>query len=168
MDGEAALRERIARIEAALGATARALEAARARAGVETALAAAQAELDAAHARIAELEGAAGGHDGALAEQAARAEAAEAALAERDAAPAPDADAETARLRAAVDRLAATSAELRAGAPGATDRALEAEVEALRAARSMDLKEMEALLAELEPMLEPRPDVDQPSEARDA
>jgi|GEM_PF-1114965 hypothetical protein len=61
---------------------------------------------------------------------------------------------------AALTELSEVTAELRATAvAGATDvglinRALEAEVEALRVARQADLEEMRTLLAELEPMLE--------------
>lgn len=175
MDGEAALRERMARIEAAMGATARALEAARSRMGVDGALDAVQAQLDEAHARIAELETDAEARATATSEvedrlsaAEARAEAAEAALSERSAAASTTAEGdpaeETVRLREAVEALTATSEELRMQAPGATDRALEAEVEALRAARAMDLKDMEALLAELEPLLEARPDPNPESE----
>jgi len=61
---------------------------------------------------------------------------------------------------AALAELTEVVAALRASAAqGATDaglinRALEAEVEALRVARHADLAEMRTLLAELEPMLE--------------
>ena len=62
---------------------------------------------------------------------------------------------EAARLRAALEALSGTVEQLRAQANGAAvEASLVAENEALRAARSMDLEEMRAILAELEPMLE--------------
>ncbi|MFO6463651.1 hypothetical protein ACK8OR_04600 [Jannaschia sp. KMU-145] len=139
MAEQAELDARIARIQAALGATARALKAAQDRAtapaddkGGDTN--GMQAELDAARARIAELEA---GADAPAAEPA----------------HAPG-EADGVRLRAALEAMAATSADLRAQTDGAVDASLKAENDALRAARAMDLAEMQALLAELEPMLE--------------
>ncbi|WP_298433092.1 hypothetical protein [uncultured Jannaschia sp.] len=135
MAEQAELDARIARIQAALGATARALKAAQDRASAQTTDGDAkglQAELDAARARIAELEAGAPAADPAHA----------------------PGEADGVRLRAALEAMAATSADLRAQTDGAIDASLKAENDALRAARAMDLAEMQALLAELEPMLE--------------
>ncbi|MEM7491204.1 MAG: hypothetical protein AAF390_18985 [Pseudomonadota bacterium] len=138
MDGKTELDARIARLEAALEATSAALEAAEARPDPGAAMVEAETELAKARARIEELE-------------------AETKAVTPSVAPAaegaPTDGAEANRLRAAVEALTATSAELRAQADGASDKALEAEVEALRAARALDLAEMEAILAELGPLL---------------
>jgi hypothetical protein len=137
MNGRSELDMRIARLEAALAAAAEALEATPPDLGPE--LKAARAELSEARARIEALEAAAASQGGGPSEP-----------------PASEPPAsETARLRAAVEALTAASAELRAGAEGAVDRTLVAEVEALRAARAMDLAEMRTLLSELDPLLVP-------------
>ena len=114
----AELDARIARLEAALDATAKALRTNReAAARPDPAMQALNAELETAQGRIEELET-------ALAETKARADASSVAAA---AAPASESD-EAAALRR--------------------------ELAELREARAMDLAEMKALLAELEPMLE--------------
>jgi hypothetical protein len=119
---------------------------------LEAALAAAQGAVDAIappEDRSAEID-----------ELRARAEAAEmraaAAEAELDALrSAPPAEGEPDRLRAALGELEGTLDGLREGHDGAVDASLAAEVEALRAARALDLAEIEALLKDLEPLLEP-------------
>ncbi|MBM2576705.1 hypothetical protein JQC91_10355 [Jannaschia sp. Os4] len=168
--GAAALDAAMARIEAALGAARDAwevrgagdggaadeaarlaadLDAARARiADLEGELDDARAAAEAPAARVAELEAA------AAAREAEHAAALEAARADAPPAAAPDAGGEVDRLRAAVEALTATSAQLRAQAEGAADAALEAELEAVRAARAMDLAEMRRILEEMAPILE--------------
>jgi len=90
---------------------------------------AAQAELAAAQERIAALEDA-------------------------PAPAAPEDGGEAVRMRAALEALTASAAQLREQHDGAADASLRAEVDALKAARAMDLAEMRAILAELEPMME--------------
>lgn len=136
----AAAHDKIGTLEAAVTAG----EAARdhALADVDVATEKAQADADEAKAQIAAAE--------------ARADAAEEALADvPEVVAAPDvALEETDRLRQSLTTLSASLDDLRAGADGAADPSLTAEVAALRAARELDLAEMKALLAELEPMLE--------------
>jgi chromosome segregation ATPase len=157
MDGQRELDTRIARLEAALGAAARALEAARAVPDRSGELAAAQAALSEARGRIEGLEGDLSRARAEASDLQDRLRALEAAPAPKAASGPIDAD-EAVELRAAVEALTATSAELRAQAPGAADRALEAELDALRAARALDLAEMEAILTELDPLLTRSPE----------
>ena len=140
--------ERLARLEAALAAAAAALDRPEPE-DLGPALEAARGDLGVAQERIEALER-------RLDEAERRAEAAEeAAAASRDAADlAAQGGAEGVRMRAAIEALTATSAQLRAQQEDAGDAALMAELEALRAARAMDLAEMQTLLALLEPMLE--------------
>ena len=144
----AEIEERLARLDGAL----RAAEATLDRPVPEDLaprLDAARGEIERANARLAELEAELAEARGQAEEAAARAAAAEDAA--RSAA---NGGEEGVRLRAAVEALTESSRQLRDQQPGAADASLVAEVEALRAARAMDLAEMRALLAELEPMLE--------------
>lgn len=67
-------------------------------------------------------------------------------------------EAEKAEMLAAVQKLQAVNSDLRVAAaesvsdPDAINRALVADLEALQAARAADLRDIEALLAELEPI----------------
>ena len=150
----AEMETRLARIEAALAAAEAALADAAPPEDLRPELDALRVELDEARRRA---EAAEAERDAAVTRaEEAEAKAVEAPDGPRAAtthAPAVDGGEEGQRLRAAVEALAATSEQLRAQQDGAVDAALAAELEALRAARAMDLAEMRALLAELEPML---------------
>ncbi|MEM8823989.1 MAG: hypothetical protein AAGF30_10305 [Pseudomonadota bacterium] len=128
MDGKQELDARIARLEAALEATG-------------SALTQAKVALAASAKKVQQLEADVAARDAAL------------TSGKGNDAPAADSGEEANRLRAAVEALTATSADLRAKSDGAPDRALQAELEALRAARALDLAEMESILAELDPLL---------------
>ncbi len=127
---------------------------------LEADLDATRASVDHAMARAEEAEAA--GADAAkdaearLASATSRAEAAEQALSQvpEPAGPTATDQAEVDRLRDAVTKLSKALDDVRSGAEGAMDASLKAELETLRAARDLDLAEMQALLAELEPMLE--------------
>ncbi|CUH40945.1 hypothetical protein JSE7799_03686 [Jannaschia seosinensis] len=125
---------RIARIEAALAATA-------------DALAAQEAANDAirrAAERTTDEEGRAHAMEAELMEARQRIVTLESEARDRE---------ET--LRQAVERANAAEAGAEAaGADGGSETDLRRELEEMRAARAMDLAEMKALLAELEPMLE--------------
>jgi ribosomal protein L16 Arg81 hydroxylase len=95
--------------------------------------------------------------------EAARAEAAAAAAAQAPSAPALDVaalDQEMQRLRKANDMLRATNEELRSaladnvGEPHLINKAMLAELEALRAARALETAETQAILGSLEPLLQ--------------
>ncbi|WP_308914830.1 hypothetical protein [Jannaschia sp. LMIT008] len=148
------MEQSLARLEAALSATADALDgpppedltpqldAARAD------LSRARDDLEGARARIEALEAEVEGHQREVEEARDR-------VAADMARPPVAADAEEGtRLRAALEALTASNQQLRDGADGAADASLQAEIDALRAARAMDLAEMRALLAELEPLME--------------
>ncbi|MEO0859887.1 MAG: hypothetical protein AAFY65_04685 [Pseudomonadota bacterium] len=155
MADEAALNETIARLEAALGAATRALDGAASAPDLSAELASAQAALAETEAKVAALQTDIDAKTAALAEAQAQAEAMvadhAAAQAQVNERPAPE---DTGGLRARLDEMSAAMDALRAQAPGAADQALVAEMSALRAARALDLAEMQDLLAELEPMLE--------------
>ncbi|KIT17227.1 hypothetical protein [Jannaschia aquimarina] len=128
MADEAMLREKLERLEAALNTMEGALDRP-APVDRSAELEAAKADLEAAQARIAELEGA-------------------------QASSAPTTGGDVDRMRTSLEALAQANEQLRAQTDGSVDASLRAELDALKAAREMDLSEMRALLAELEPMLE--------------
>jgi hypothetical protein len=127
------LGELLARLDAALGAAACEVDGLVTRPDLSDALAEAERRAEDAEGRVAALE---------------------TELAEARAVPQADPD-EPDRMRAAFDDLLSAVDALREGREGAMDDSLRAEAEALRAARALDLAELNALLAELEPLLEP-------------
>ncbi|UWQ20688.1 hypothetical protein [Jannaschia sp. W003] len=166
MADEADLEREAARLERALAA----LEAATrppaedlgsALAEARGAADAARSEADAARSEAETARAAQAEAEAARGEAEAAREAAEARLRELEAR-APESAAEpadpeeTARMRAAIEALTASAQQLREQQGGAADASLRAELDALRAARAMDLAEMRAILSELEPMMEAR------------
>jgi chromosome segregation ATPase len=145
-----ALEARIGQVEAALARAVAALRALGEVPDLRPELAEARAALEAAEARIAALEGEAERAAEAMREAEARAGRAETAAGEAEAR---YASGEVDRLRDAVEALAAHNARMREEGGAHVDAGLRAEIEGLRAARAMDLREMKLLLAELEPAL---------------
>jgi DNA repair exonuclease SbcCD ATPase subunit len=147
-----ALEARIEEMERALRSTSAALDALAEVPDLRQELARAERGLEEALARIEALEAEIDSRAADLAEARQRAEEATAAAGAAEARYAPE---EVDRLRDAVETLTASNAELREGRDGADviDGAARAEIEGLRAARAMDLREMKLLLAELEPIL---------------
>ena len=153
----------LARLEAAMTAASKTISETQTVPDLSEELSEARTELAAAEKRIADLEAEIAGQAEALEAALAATRAAEARAAGLEAdlseVPAADlapvvADAEVRKLRETLAELSTTVDDLRAGAGEAGDAILRAEIAALRAARELDMAEMHALLAELEPMLE--------------
>jgi phage shock protein A len=147
-----ALEARIEEMERALRATSEALAALAAVPDLRDDLARAENALEEARGRIGELEAEAESSAADLAEARRRADEAATTAQEAEARYSPE---EVDRLRDAVEALTSSNAQLHGDRDGAeaVDGALRAEIEGLRAARAMDLREMKLLLAELEPVL---------------